>query len=318
MNNKILFVTEKWVDGKQEMGLTNNYHNLFGSLKHCGLGVPFNVVHMDEAMVHHNTNIDKILPKVCHRLKPNIIMFSLLGKSDVNPTIETFQWLKKHHFKVCVHWPDVGIDWGYPQVLQLTKDLVDLHVGWDNADSEYHRTRPLPDNFIQLWVPQDPKLYFKGVHQDIPVSFIGSPRYPDRQMYLNHAINVNKLPILVRGGQREEKLSPELYAQLIRRSKIGINFSGSPGSFEQCKGRVFEILASNSMLLEPKNGATSKLFKSGYDYVDFENADDFVIKTKYFLEHEDERKKIVEQGYKTFTEKYTAKHFWEKILERLK
>lgn len=317
MNNKkprILMVTEKYCDGKPECGLTNNYHNLFGSLKHSMPEVVFDVVHLDEAVVNFGTHMDVILPRVCEQLKPDIVVFSLLGKSPANPNIHTFEKLKKMGIYNLVMWPDVGIDWGYPQVQQLG-NLIDLHVGWDNADSEFHRTRQLPPNFQQMWVPQDDKLYFRAEPQDIPISFIGSVRYQERQVYLKHALTAGA-QILIRGGQREEKLSPEQYANLIRRSKISINFPFCPGGFDQCKGRVFEVLACQSMLLERKNAATSKLFTPGVDYVEFADPNDFVAKIKHYLNNDAERAKIAEAGYKKFHEKYSAKKFWEAILER--
>jgi len=312
---KLLFCTEKWVDGRPDMGLTNNYHNLFGSLKHSMPEIIFDIIHLDEAVVSHKTHMDVILPKVCSSIKPDICIFSLLGKSSANPNPPTFEIIKNMGIKNVVMWPDVGIDWGYPQILGLGS-LVDLHIGWDRADSDFHRTRQLPSNFQQMWVPQDDKLYFKQEGQDIPISFIGSPRYQDRQIFLKHAVQSNA-PILIRGGQREEKLSPEQYASYIRRSKIGVNFSWSPGSFHQCKGRVYEILASHSMLLESANNATKELFVPGIEYVEFTDPNDFVQKIHYYLNNEAERVKIAENGYKVYNEKYNSKIFWTTVLEKV-
>lgn len=314
-NPKVLFVTERWCDGRPDMGLTNNYHNLFGSLKHSMPEIQFDILHMDEAAAN-NTHVDTLLPKACEIYKPNIVIYSLLGKSPVNPAKETFEKIKNMGIFNLVMWPDVGIDWGYPQI-QALGDVIDLHVGWDRADSDFHRTRQLGSNFEQMWVPQDDKLYFKQDLQDIPISFIGSPRYQDRQIFLKHAVQ-SGTPLLIRGGQREEKLSPEQYATFIRRSKIGINFSWSPGSFHQCKGRVFEILASHSMLLESKNSATSQLFTPGEHYVEFTDPNDFVQKINHYLKSPDECNKIAAAGYKKFQENYCAKKFWETIFNKVK
>ncbi len=122
----------------------------------------------------------------------------------------------------------------------------------------------------------------------------------------------------MRGGQREEKLSPHQYAELIRRTKIGLNFSLSPAMFHQTKGRVFEILASGSMLLEFKNPATESLLTNGVDYVDFNSSHELIDKIRYYVEHEDERLKIANQGYETYQKKYTAQIFWDTIMDRIK
>ncbi len=318
-NNKLLFITEAWCDGDPTKGLTNNYHNLFGSFKRSFPEIPFNILHFDQSLVQFNTHIDEIIPKVYEKYKPNIAVLSLMGKYQGNPTQKSFKYLKDKGCKICVQWPDTGYSnsgWGIPQIEELG-DLVDLNVSWDNPVSDFHKSYKWPKNHVNLFVPQDPKLFFKQDKQDIPVSFIGGINNQERQMYLHHAINVKQQPIMIRGGQRNEKLTPEQYAQLIRRSKIGINFSFSAGSFWQTKGRVYEILASNSLLFEGKNGATSQLLVPGQHYVEYDSPDDFVDKLKYYLSNEKEARKISESGYNVYNSKFTAKHFWTEVLKRL-
>ncbi len=313
----ILFCIEKYCDGKSEMGLSNNQHNLLGSLKHS-LNINFNVVYYDEIFQKHNKHIDDLLPKICERNKTDIVIFSLMNNYAGSPTIKTFELLKKMNIKTCIHWPDTGLDWGYPQIEQMNEKFVDIHIGWDNADSEFHKTRKIPNNFLQLFVPQDPHLYYKDKEQEIPISFVGSLHMQERQIFLDHAINKNGLPIIVHGGQRKEKLTHEQYAKLIRNSKISINFPFCNGGFDQAKGRIYEVLASCSMLLERKNNATNKIFKPGYDYVEYDSPDDFVEKIKYYLNNDTERSKIAEQGYNTYNKKYNAKCFWEIVLNKMK
>ena len=89
------------------------------------------------------------------------------------------------------------------------------------------------------------------------------------------------------------------------------------GNFQQIKGRVFEVLASNSMLLEKENEATKKLFIPGVDYVEFSTQDDFIDKVKYYLSRPEEVKKIALSGHNSYNEKYTAKMFWTAILNKI-
>ena len=152
--------------------------------------------------------------------------------------------------------------------------------------------------------------------QQIPVSFLGSVRYPERQKYLQHLINT-KTPLYVDGGQREKGLSPMRYAELMRHSKISLNFPEGPEGNDQCKGRVWEILASKSLLLERKNTPIQNFLKPNVHYVEFDNEEDLVEKIQYYLDNENEREYIVNKGYNLYKKKYNATTFWSNIMKEL-
>jgi len=308
---RLLFVTERYCDGNQELGLTNNYHNLFGSLKRSELEIPFDVVHIDECVVNHNTHIDKILPKVCNVKKPDIIIFSWFGKSEWNPSIDCLKLLRDKGIYLSIVWPDTGYDWGHNIIEQL-RELIDLHVSWDNAFN-YPKQH---NNHIWLWTPQDEKLYFKEDGKNIPCTFLGTVRPGERQDFLSYAISV-KAPVMVRGGQRQEKLSSEQYASLMRKSLMTLNFPWCPGNFYQAKGRVYEALASSTLVLERKNDFTSKVIKPGVEYVEFETPQDMVEKIKFYLNNSEERNKITAAGHEAYKARFSSKHYWTKYFERV-
>jgi len=148
-------------------------------------------------------------------------------------------------------------------------------------------------------------------------SFLGSPRYPERQKFLTHLLT-SGAKVFIGGGQREEGLTPMKYAELMRNSKISINFPQGPDGYDQCKGRVWEILASKSLLLERKNNATAALLTEGVHYIEFTDEEDLAAKIDYYLENDGEREHIAEKGYQRFKEAFTAKVFWNTIMERIK
>lgn len=310
-NKPILFCTPKWCDANPAAGLTNDYHNLFGSLEHS-INIPFNVLHFDEPVIRHGTHIDKILPKVIDKLIPKVVIFSLLGKSNLNPSRPAYEYLKNKGIYLVFQWADADNEWSISEINKIGK-LADLHVSWDNAGV----LRNI-QNHINLWAPQDDKLYYDQRDKNIDVGFIGSLRYQERQTYIKYLLD-NDVKLVVRGGQREEKLTSYQYAEFIRNCKIGINFPWSPFlNMDQCKGRVFEIIASNSMLLERKNDVTSKVLSPGVDYVEFTSPDDLKNKINYFLNNHEERLKIAQHGHETFLKKYSATIFWKKIFEKIR
>ena len=212
-------------------------------------------------------------------------------------------------------WPDVFDGWGIPQIEEFNeKGFADLHVCWG---AEKNLTKKYK-NLIWLWAPQDETMYFP-INEDertIKTSFLGSPRYTDRQKYLTHLVT-NGVEVHIGGGQREEGLSATRYAELMRRSKISLNFPAGPDGYNQCKGRVWEILATKSLLLEGKNDAIKNFLTPGVHYVEFENEQDLVEKIQHYLDNEEERKKIAQKGYETYKEKYNATTFWNNILEKM-
>ena len=269
---------------------------------------------MDEYALTKKKHIDTFLPSLIDKLEPTVVIFSLLGKSPLNPTESSYEHIKNKGCKTVFMWPDVFDGWGIPEIETLNdKGFADLHVCWGAEKN----TKKKYDNLIWLWAPQDETLYYpiEG-DQPIPVSFLGSVRYPERQRYLQHLID-NKAPLQIHGGQREQGLSAPRYAELMRNSKISLNFPEGPEGYDQCKGRVWEILASKSLLLERKNEPIENFLKPNVHYVEFENEADLVEKINYYLDNEKERDYIVNKGFNIFKKKYNATTFWNTIMKEL-
>tara|TARA_R110000824_G_scaffold22464_3_gene82174 strand:- start:1537 stop:2475 length:939 start_codon:yes stop_codon:yes gene_type:complete len=311
---RILFITEKWCDGNPAMGLTNNYHNLFSSLANSEVDAEFNIVHMDEYAMLKNDHVDNLIPRVCDNYKPDVAIFSFLGTSPLNPTMKSIDYIKKMAIKIIMIWPDVSETCGIPQIREF-KDHADLHVCWGSENN-------VPDDIqaqvMWLWAPQDEKLYYptETINQDIAVSFLGSLRYKERQDYAKF-LSENRKDVLINGGQRENRLDAHDYADIMRRSKISLNFPWSPFGFDQCKGRVWEILASRSLLFERKNIATERHLKSGYHYVQYTCREDLLEKINFYLDNDEERLRISTNGYEEYKKNFSSTVFWNTVLGSL-
>lgn len=312
MKKQALFVTEKWCDANPSLALTNNFRNLFGSFAHSCPNFTYNTLHLDESAIIYQKHINDILPNYCKKFKTDIIIYSLLGVSPANPSIETFNRIKNMGIYQCIMWPD-SASWAINRIKQIGNS-VDINILWDNPVSPYHDLMlPLPITKC-MWVPQDNSIFFDDNKiKDIDVSFIGSDRYPDRREYISILQKTIK-SFVFRGGQREENLSEFEYADLIKRSKISINFSGNPEGFSQSKGRVFEILACNSLLMESANLSTKKILNND-EYVEFSSIDDLIEKIKYYLNNDDKRIEIARKGFDRYNRDYCSKTFWHSILK---
>lgn len=291
---------EKWCDGRPDMGLTNNFHNLLGSFVNTISSTIF-IAHIDE-LASQGVDINKLIPVAVKEKEIDLVIVSFLGEQPINPAIETFTSLPEN-VKVVVMWPDLGYAWAEKRIAEITNAT---HIFWGGESVPKKVNR-----YKALWAPQDERLYYPD-NQVIDVSFIGSMRQ-ERIYYLRHLIQ-NNIKVHIDGGQRERKLTPEQYAYLIRSSKIGLNFPAAGYAEDQFKGRCIEILASKSLLMERANKSTEKYLKPGEHYVDFSSPDELIEKIKYYSENENERNKIAENGYNKYLESFSARKFWEEAL----
>ena len=82
--------------------------------------------------------------------------------------------------------------------------------------------------------------------------------------------------------------------------------------------RTFETLSTGSFLLTNWIPTLGDLFEDGKHLVTYKTLDEMVEKTKYYLEHDDEREKIAKAGYEEFIAKHTYKHRVEQVLDIVK
>lgn len=302
---KILFVSEKWTDGNPNLGLTNHFNNLFNPFKKIYPNIIVKNLFLDECY-YSGIHINNKLKNHLDHNNPDLIVFSFLGGSPMNPSIDFLNTLNR---KLLFIWPDTGYDFARNFIKNLNKFF---HVSWAGEH--------LPEtykNHIFLATPQNEELFFPDQKENL-VSFVGSLNgYAERSFYLNY-LKTNKVPIFMSGGQREQKLTPEDYAKYLRRSLINLNFPESPSGFDQLKGRCLEVMASRSLLLSRKSPVHDKYFESGKHYVDFTNEEDLKNKISYLLNNPKETEEISKNGYDLYLNKYSFKCFWETIFNTFK
>ena len=309
---RVLFITEKWCDGDPRKGITNSYHNLFGTFSFAFPEVSMGILHLDEIPLLHGQHIDNFIPQAIDSYKPDIVIVSHLGSSELNPSVSSYSYVKSKGIPVCFTWPDTR-DWVL-EALKTLDEYASVNVSFGGEIDT-----PINDKHLNLWAPQDPRLYHERSFKFIPVSFAGSLQgnYTYRREYIEHLLK-NEAPIIVAGGQREQGLAAEEYARIVRSSQMCINFpeSAKPG-FDQIKGRVFEVLASQSLLLEKRNKITPRYLTPGTHYVEYENQFDLLEKIKHFASRPEEAQLIARAGKQVYEERYNPKIFWQKILQRL-
>lgn len=293
-------------------GFANHFDILINTFRETPLDYCVHTLHYDESFMLYGRHINEVLERYCLNLNIKKCFISFNGTSKLNPSIEVLSKLKRNGTELYVIWYDSN-----PHDLVLRDEirhLVKLNIILDRP--KFNKEDPeSKEKDLHLWTPQS-KSFFYSIEKDIPVSFIGSNRYPDRQQYVK--VLADRIPnMVISGGQRESKLPFSIYAQLIRRSKMGLNFCKNPmrDSYTQVKGRVFEVVASKSLLLEESGSRTSEFFTPGEEYVEFTDVEDLINKINYYSSNDKEREGIALRGHNKFLQEYTAFDFWKKIIE---
>jgi len=263
------------------------------------------------------------LLNTCRAVRPDAIILSLYSPQNYKqPSVETIRILRKDWgIPIIAIWWDTCYN-GFWESIQPILSYVDVNVVMDNPLLNFldkNKGGPYYKRFLPLWTPYDPLIYFnEGCTRDINVSFLGQVGgYRSyRMQYIQH-LRRNNLPIYCSPVSQTKQLHRNKYVEILKKSKIVLNFSYSMDS-HQLKGRVFEAILCGAMLLESENPQIRCYFTPGKDYVSFDSEDDLVDKIKYFLEHEDERLEIAARGELKVRKYYNHTEFWKKVIIKLK
>ena len=92
--------------------------------------------------------------------------------------------------------------------------------------------------------------------------------------------------------------------KVFRMSKINLNFT-IPNIKSGIPLRIWDVLGCGGFLLTNYQAEIPYYFKEGEDFVCFDGLEDLCEKVGYYLEHEEERKRIAWNGYRKVREKHS-------------
>lgn len=297
----ILILMEKFCDLNPSTGITSANSNIVGSLS-CTTHT-HQCFYYDEYFMHHNKPIDEFLLTYLESNRPDVIFFSYYPFPNIqhNVSFATLDKIKEMGISTIFIW----FDFVHKQI----KDFV-MQVANHNTLNVIVDVYEKPDErFLPMWVPQDENLFCWSDNKPTNVSFIGSRNgYYERSNYLSLTNEV-----CISGGQREHRLSIDDYANLLKLTKISLNFPRKPDGCVQAKSRIYESMLCGCLLMECENDAITKWFEPNVHYVLF-NENDFTQKINYYLNNEEERLRIAKSGYEKMKNDYSAQKWWDKVL----
>lgn len=308
----VLFVGDYWCAGNPQMGLSEWEGNIWSSLESTGLAEVARF-HFDKFYYHTGKRPDQALIERIEEIKPDYILAIIYKFPGSSPTVihpDTLGVIKLMGIPVITIWGDLEAE-QQRAIASLVKPYIWKGIGTARQDVVKSV------GFRYMHVPKDPRIWNNPqVPRDIDALFFGSYGLgrEERQKALQSLLDAS-ISLVCGGSEGRDHYTTEQYAEGYKRAKIALSFSRAHG-MNVVNARPFEAMSCGAMLMEQESPELAKLYTPGVDYVEWKDEVDLVEKTKYYLEHEEERKAIAEAGWKRTLELYSAKSFWEEALKR--
>ena len=246
-------------------------------------------------------------------LKPDFVVIVMYkAPSGADPTVISLSSLE--------HIKQAGVP-----IIAIWGDVESLEQQWLARSLEPWITKNISTaskeiaenmGYKYMHVPKNPKVFYSDDRvRDLDVVFSGSfgAGREDRQRAIKYLLD-NGVKIIYGGSECGDHFPVMEYADRYRQAKIALSFSTACGK-NVVNARSFEVMTCGAMLLEKEGDELKKLYTPNVDYVPWTDEVDLLNKVRYYLEHEDERKKIADSGHKKTIELYSAKTFWDSALK---
>ncbi len=247
-------------------------------------------------------DIDRVISKLPAGWNPDVFMFM---------DTSVFYPLKNLDSLRCVkacYMIDAHIN--FEHHLQFARDFDIVFIAHKPA-LELFKEKGIKNVF---WVPPacDPEIHGKKTEKRLyDIGFVGA---------LNPENNPERVDLFNKLKQRfhtyYEKCFLERMAEVFAQSKIVFNKSIAGG----LNMRVFEVLASGSMLLTNKaNGSgLQDLFQDRKHLVIYRNQYELIELADYYLKNDEEREEIAVEGMKKVLDEHTYRHRADDMIRILK
>lgn len=190
------------------------------------------------------------------------------------------------------------------------------------ADLLVQMMPPIPDRPASLYsspYPCNPKNFYSipEEQRDIDISFFGTS-YNWRVPFLQEAIKRLQelgLKCAIRGHNRTNDC-PDMagYANIMRRSKMVMDFTMRYTGEKIITGRAWQALSSGCLLLEEGRDPLNFFFNPDEHYVTFNTPHELCALIQKFAADPEERQRIARAGWEHHQENYTPNIIWSDLL----
>ena len=288
---------------------TINYNcdvNFFEPLKDMGYDV-IRYNYVERLNLIGKSKMNKEIINIVKKERPEYVFF-LAYQNQIKDS--TLSKVGKLGSKVVVWFTDDH--WRFDNYSRFVARHVFCAITTDK--DAYKKYCDLSINVIRSQWASSPHYYKKiPTNFKYDVSFVGQ-NYGNRAEFLNLLKNKGiRLEVFGRGFGNYIEFNDVI--KIFNESKINLNLSGSSADerIKQIKGRVFEVPMCGGFLLTEYVEGIEEYFHIGKEIECFKDRNEALEKIRYYLENEEERKKIAEAGRIAALERHT----WEKRLREV-
>jgi len=307
----ILYIAKRYDYGKKDWGLSFEHYNFYNALLRAG----YSLVYFDYDRIkqkYGNKKMSQILREAVFYYHPEILLY-----------LHTNDWVD-HSL-----WKEISNELPTKTVIFLLDDnmqyentrsiweLFNLVVTTDKNGYEKRKKEGFNKVFLSQYAC-NPFIYKNlNLPRIYDVTFIGRC-YGERREFVNK-LKEKGIDIKTFGqgwGSDKRILQPDLI-KIYNQSKISLNMSLSYGYIYTVKGRDFEGPACGALLVTMDSEDIKKYFIPGKEIITYKDVDDAAKKIKYYLEHEKERKIIIDNGYNRILKDHTYERRFNEIFNFL-
>lgn len=262
---------------------------------------------------------------------------TLILKGDIIYT-KTLKEIKKHNNTFLVNWCYDSVS-RYPSIIEGCEHY-DLFYIFEPADKDIMESFDLKIKFLPM--AYDPRYYkvMNGDKKTYDISFVGGmiekrkkilgkiiSEFPNKKYgiwgkawtwynpFLQYEYKIKRRKL----GKRinNYKIKPNQVNRVYNDSKICLNIHHTQNK-KGLNPRTFEILGAGGFQLVDYKEKLEEIFELGEELVAYTDKNDLLKKIDYYLDNEDERRKIAKKGHKKVIENHTFKKRAKRIIEDAK
>lgn len=347
---KVLFAALKYDYGRPKNGLSVEYTNFFDALNNMkGVEAEFFAIDEYTAKIGKKATNELLIQKV-KQDSPDLLFCYLLNDELEKETIafitnktqtKTFNWFADDHWRI----PIYSRYWAPLFTLVSTTDSRALGIYKSYGINNVVKTQWAANT--RLYRPVS-----ENISSEYCITFVGK-NFGEREKFIKFLVDQG-LPVKAFGsGWVNGRLEQNKMIECFSLSKINLNFSGTYNNklksliklfFEKTensyrftgqkffdnllsyhgrkinpiKGRVFEVPACGGFLLTgTSDDNINEYYIPGQEVAVFKDLPDLVKKCNYYLDHEEERQKIAQAGFKRTLADHTYEARFKEIFKHL-
>ncbi len=272
--------------------------------------------HLGLDPAHPKEDLAKLRERI-REMRPDVIVFdaNFVG-DDIGLNAAFLRMLKKEFGPKLIGF--MGDVWArhWIKIANYWNSVADMIV-YIVPEGPFLKASTSSDKMLSTPYPVNSRNFFPDPVKNLDLSFFGSYAYL-RPFWLTHALRAAARLGLKTNIREHERTSdcPTVaeYAEILRRSRMVMNFSSRSAQAKIITGRVWQALNSGALLLEEENEQTRYFFVPFVHYAPFGNARQLGHFIEFFHKNPDQADLMGRSALVFCQEHYGAAAIWKRIL----